>query len=390
MKVTFKKDELLLAITKSLGCVSTEKTINAIEGILITTIGEDKCQICAYDLEKGIKIMIGANVQSGGSLVINGNKLSSIVKYMPGDVTMETAEEGGLATITSGRTKYQLHYMSGDTFPQMPELNPDRRFSMPQKLLKKLINQTLFAVAEDETRPALMGLYFEITEDGAVIVGCDSYQLAVRNTKFKTNIVTKGGETEISFLIPGKTVAELARLLEDKDEAIQFSLTRKHALFSFGMKCGSEEKEATLFSRLIDVPYIEYKRFIPKESKTFVEIDRNALEDSLERAAVVTEERVAGQAKSNVKFQFEGSVLGVSVVSVSGNFFDEINMDKKGDDLEIYFPCKYLIEILRATDDDVLKLSLTSPYMSMIIEGATPTEDGSSFLYLALPVKMRD
>ena len=140
MKVTFKKDELLLAITKSLGCVSTEKTINAIEGILITTIGENKCQLCAYDLEKGIKIMIGANVQNGGSIVMNGNKLSSIVKYMPGEVTIETAEEeGGLATITSGRTKFQLHYMSGDTFPQMPELNPDRRFSMPQKLLKKLI-----------------------------------------------------------------------------------------------------------------------------------------------------------------------------------------------------------------------------------------------------------
>ena len=382
MKVTFKKDELLLAITKSLGCVSTEKTINAIEGILITTVGEKKCQLCAYDLEKGIKIMISAQVESGGAIVMNGSKLSSIVKYMPGDVTIETADEneGGLSTISSGRTKFQLHYISGDAFPQMPELNPDRRFSLPQKMLKKLINQTMFAVAQDETRPALMGLYFEIAEDGVTVVGCDSYQLAVRNAKYGTNITTKGGETEISFLVPGKTVAELARLLEDKEEPIQFSLTRKHALFSFGMKCGAEEKEATLF----------YKRFIPKESKTFVEIDRNALEDSLERAAVVTEERVAGQAKSNVRFQFGENLLGVSVVSVSGNFFDEINIDKKGDDLEIYFPCKYLIEILRATDDDVLKLSLTSSYMSMIIEGASMREDGSSFLYLALPVKMRD
>lgn len=391
MKVTFKKDELLLAITKSLGCVSTEKTINAIEGILITTIGEEKCQLCAYDLEKGIKIIIGAKVENGGAIVMNGNKLSSIVKYMPGDITIETAEEeGGLATISSGRTKFQLHYISGDAFPQMPELNPDRRFSLPQKLLKKLINQTMFAVAQDETRPALMGLYFEISESGVVVVGCDSYQLAVRDARCETGIVTKGGETEISFLVPGKTVAELARLLEDKEDAVQFSLTRKHALFSFGMKCGAEEKEATLFSRLIDVPYIEYKRFIPKESKTFVEIDRNALEDSLERAAVVTEERVAGQAKSNVRFQFGDSLLGVSVVSVSGNFFDEINIEKKGDDIEIYFPCKYLIEILRATDDDILKLSLTSSYMSMIIEGASVSEDGSSFLYLALPVKMRD
>ena len=109
MKVTFKKEELLLAITKSLGCVSNEKTIHAIEGILITTMGEDKCQICAYDLEKGIKIMIDADVQESGCIVMNGTKLSGVVKYMPGDVTIETADEenGGMATVASGRSKFQ-------------------------------------------------------------------------------------------------------------------------------------------------------------------------------------------------------------------------------------------------------------------------------------------
>ena len=390
MKVTFQKEELLLAITKSLGCVSNEKTINAIEGILLTTLGEDKCQLCAYDLEKGIKIIIDARVVRGGSIVINGNKLSSIVKYMPGEVTIETAEEeGGMATVSSGRSKFQIPYISGDSFPQMPELNPDRFFTLPQKLLKRLIGQTLFTVSQDETRPALMGLYFEITEDSISVVGCDSYKVAIRNVKIATGITTKGGETEINFIIPGKTLSELARLLEDKDEPISFSLTRKHALFSFGMKCGAEEKEAILFSRLIDVPYIEYKRFIPKESKTFVEIERDALVDSLERASIVTEEKIVGQAKSVVRFHFENDVLGVSALSVSGNFSDEINIEKTGDDLDIHFPCKYLIEILRATDDDVLKLSLTSAYMIMTIEGASGNEE-NQFLYLALPVKVKD
>lgn len=392
MKVTFKKDELLLAITKSLGCVSTEKTINSIEGILITTIGEHQCQLCAYDLEKGIKIMIDAEVESGGMIVMNGNKLSSIVKYMPGNITIETNpdEESGMATVFSGRSKFQIHYISGDTFPQMPELNPDRKFSLPQKLLKKLIGQTVFAVSQDETRPALMGLYFEITEDSITVVGCDSYRVAIRENKIETGITTKGGETEISFIIPVKTVSELARLLEDKDDPIQFSLTRKHALFYFGMKCGAQDKDAILFSRLIDVPYIEYKRFIPKENKTFVEIERDALEDSLERASIVTEEKIVGQAKSVVRLNFKNNVLGVSALSLSGNFFDEINIQKQGDDLEIGFPCKYLIEILRATDADLLKLSLTSSYMIMVIEGADAEETDSKFLYLALPVKLRD
>ncbi len=392
MKVTFKKDELLLAITKSLGCVSSEKTIGAIEGILLTTFGEEKCQLCAYDLEKGIKIMIDAKVDEGGTMVVNGNKLSSIVKYMPGDVSIETKseEESGMAVVSSGKSKFQIHYISGDSFPQMPELNPDRRFALPQKLLRKVITQTMFSVSQDETRPALMGLYFEITEESITVVGCDGYRLAIRDIKIDTGITTKGGETEISFIIPGKTVGELSRLLEDRDEPIRFSLTRKHALFHFGMKCGAEEKDAVLFTRLIDVPYIEYRRFIPKESKTFVEVDRSLLENALERASIVTEERVVGQAKSNVHFEFEEDILKISALSVSGNFFDEMSVVKEGENMDIYFPCKYLIEILRATDDDVLKFSLTSAFMSMIIEGATEKEDGSSFLYLALPVRVRD
>ncbi|MBQ2989392.1 MAG: DNA polymerase III subunit beta [Clostridia bacterium] len=392
MKVTFTKEELLLAITKSLGCVSTEKTINSIEGILITTIGEDKCQLCAYDLEKGIKIVIGAQVESGGVIVMNGNKLSNIVKYMPGNVTIETnpEEESGMAVVSSGRSKFQIHYISGDTFPQMPELNPDRKFSLPQKLLKKLISQTIFAVSQDETRPALMGLYFEITENTVTVVGCNSYSVAIRENKVETNVTTKRGETEINFIIPVKTVAELSKLLADKDDPIQFSLTRKHALFYFGMKCGAEDKEAVLFSRLIDVPYIDYRRFIPKESKTFVEIERDALEDSMERASIVTEERIVGQAKSVVRFHFKDNILAVSALSVSGNFFDEINIEKTGNDLEIGFTCKYLLEILRATDAGTLKLSLTSSYMIMVIEGANTEDTDSRFLYLALPVKLRD
>lgn len=295
-----------------------------------------------------------------------------------------------MAVVSSGRSKFQIHYISGDTFPQMPELNPDRKFSLPQKLLKKLISQTIFAVSQDETRPALMGLYFEITENTVTVVGCNSYSVAIRENKVETNVTTKRGETEINFIIPVKTVAELSKLLADKDDPIQFSLTRKHALFYFGMKCGAEDKEAVLFSRLIDVPYIDYRRFIPKESKTFVEIERDALEDSMERASIVTEERIVGQAKSVVRFNFKDNVLAVSALSVSGNFFDEINIEKTGNDLEIGFTCKYLLEILRATDAGTLKLSMTSSYMIMVIEGANTEDTDSRFLYLALPVKLRD
>ena len=106
MKATFEKEALLLAITRSLGCVA-EKMTSVIEGIYVNTVGQDKCQICAYDIEKGIKIEISAKVDEPGSFVINGAKLASIVKFMPGEVTLETGENN-IITVSSGRCKFQL------------------------------------------------------------------------------------------------------------------------------------------------------------------------------------------------------------------------------------------------------------------------------------------
>ena len=387
MKATFEKDAFLLAITRSLGCVA-EKMTSVIEGIYINTVGNDKCQICAYDIEKGIKIEISANVIEQGSLVINGAKLASIVKFMPAEVTLETGDNN-IVTVSSGRSKFQLHYLPGSDFPKIPEFSPERHFSIPQKLLRKIINQTSFAISSDETRPALTGLYIEINPDKIKAVACDSYRLAIREVNVKTDIFSKTGEEELYFIIPGKTLSELSRLLEDKDDPVKFSLTRKHIIFSLKMKYGTEEKDTVMFSRLVDANYIEYERFIPKESKTFVTIDRNALEDALERASLVTEDRIQGQVKSVVKFNFEENVLHISAISINGKFFDEIPIEKKGGDIEIGFACKYLIEILRGTDQPVLKLSLTSSLMSMIIEGENEDEE-TKFLYLALPMKMRD
>jgi DNA polymerase-3 subunit beta len=387
MKATFEKEALLLAITRSLGCVA-EKMTSVIEGIYVNTVGQDRCQVCAYDIEKGIKIEISAKVEESGSFVINGAKLASIVKFMPSEVTLETGENN-IITVSSGRSKFQLHYLPGSDFPKIPEFSPERHFSLPQKLLRKIINQTAFAISNDETRPALTGLYIEINSDKIKAVACDSFRLAVREVNTKTDIYSKTGEEELYFIIPGKTLQELSRLLEDKDDPIKFSLTRKHIIFSLKMKYGTEEKDTVMFSRLVDANYIEYERFIPKESKTFVKVDRDALEDALERASLVTEDRVQGQVKSVVKFNFAGEVLHISAISINGKFFDEIPVEKTGGDLEIGFACKYLIEILRGTDQPVLNLSLTSSLMSMVIEGESEEGD-TKFLYLALPMKMRD
>ena len=207
----------------------------------------------------------------------------------------------------------------------------------------------------------------------------------MRKIAAKTDIVSKTEETEIKFIVPGNTVTELNKLLEDSDSTVRFSLTRKHIIFSLKMKYGTEEKETMLYSRLIDSQYIEYMRFIPKENKTYVKVDKNQLENALERASLVTEDKNAGQTKSVVKFNFNGDRLDISASSVSGRVYDEISVEKEGPDIEIGFSCKYLLDILRVIDVDVLMLSLTTPLMCMIITAP----EGNDFIYLALPTKTR-
>jgi len=389
MKVTFSKDALLLAITRSLGCVSSDKTMGSIEGIYLATTSQSECMICAYDYEKGLKTYISAEVEQSGTMVINGTKLASIVKFMPGNITIETSENG-TATISSGKSKFQLYYISGENFPPIPELSPDRFFTLPQNVLRKLINQTSFAISHDESRPVLTGLYFEVTAGRVRVVSCDSFRLAIRAVNIDTKLTSKTGEEEFRFILPGKTVNEIVRLIDDKDEDIKFSLTRKRVIISMNMKYGDEERETTMFSRLIDQMYLEYERFIPKESKTFVTVDKRELSDALERAALVTEDRIQGQAKSIVKLSFEGQMLNVFAESINGKVYNEIQVEKEGPDLLIGFDCKKLLDIMSGCDDETVKLSLTSALMSMVVEGADTEEKNTKFLYLAIPMKMRD
>ena len=166
--------------------------------------------------------------------------------------------------------------------------------------------------------------------------------------------------------------------------------TRKRVLISLKMKYGDEEREAVMFSRLIDQLYIEYDRFLPKESKTFVTLDRREFCDALERATLVTEDKIQNRAKSVVKLSFEDQILNVSAISINGKVFDEIMIEKEGPDLLIGFDCKRLIDIIGSCDDDMIKLSLTSSLMSMVVEGADTEEKNTSFTYLAIPMKMRD
>ena len=169
----------------------------------------------------------------------------------------------------------------------------------------------------------------------------------------------------MSFILPGKSLTELLKLLDTgEDSSVCIMIARKHIIFNFENK--------VFFTRMIDSNYIEYERFIPKTNRIFVKAPVDPLLRSLERASLVTEGKLA-----------------LSSVSVSGRFYDEIPVEKDGDDIEIGFNCRYFIDAMKCVETDEVMLSMSTPLMSMVIEPSEKNDD-DTFIYLVLPVRMKD
>ncbi len=381
MKVTFEKTVLEDVINDAMCAVSEKNTIPAIEGIYFNADESGKCVMTSFDTEKGFQSTVDCTTERPGRYVINASKLSKIVKLMPdSDVTINISENK-LATITGGRAKFELHALSGDDFPSIPMLSGETGFKIEAAVLKKLISQVFFAVAVNDQRPMLCGAYFEILDGKLRVVSCDGNRLALREKDCSIeNISTAESEETISFIVPGKALSQIMKLITDKEDIVTIYLTRKHVIFKFENK--------VFFSRLIDSKYIDYERVIPKTAKTVVRASRTSIISALERASLVTEDRALGQAKSCVKCEFTGDVIRVSSSSVTGSVYDEVAIDMEGDDLLIGFNCRYLIDAFRSADSDNVKITLNNPLMSIIIEPDSENEEGEKYLYMVSPVKM--
>lgn len=382
MKAVFEKNKLLAAITPALGFVSGKNTLPAIEGINLICEAPGKCTVTAYDLEKGFRSSCECEVEAEGNYIINGQKLMQRVRAMPGDFVTIEVNNKDIVSIYSGKLRYELHAIDGADFPALPNLEGDRGFEIPQSTFGKMLRHTGFAIAQNSMRPELNGSYFVTDGKTLTVVSCDGNKLALSEQKIDVKDYRHDNEDfEAKFIVPGKTLTELLKIMSDTDDVMRIKLTQKNVIFTVD--------KFNFFSRLIDSEYIDYDRFIPKNSKIFVNIDADKFAETLESAMLVTEDRTLGQAKSPLKCSFKGDILSVSCTSITDRFTDEIFTEKIGDDIEIGFNCRYLLEAMKSCTVDRVRLSLSGPLMSMIIEPAEK-EENERFLFLVLPVKMKD
>jgi len=382
MKIIFEKNTLLSAIHPAMSCVSNVNTIPTIKGINLNCSEEGKCIVTSYDLEKGFRCEIPCETQKPGNYIINADTLIKIVNAMPsGYITFEV-DANNVTKISSGKSEFEIYAMNGSDFPQLPVLTGDKGFHISKGVLKDMIQQTKFAIAQNDMRPELNGAFFKIEGSKITVVSCDGSKMAIRE---QTADIKRNEEEESSldmkFIIPGKTLDKLTSFLSDSDDTVSIRLTRKYVIFRFDNE--------VFFSRLIENEYIDYNRFLPKSSNTTVNIDCEAFLGALERASLVTEDKTMGQSKSILRCNFEDNMLKISSVSASRKVSDEVIIEKQGADIMIGFNCSYLLAALRAADSEKLKLSLTSSLMGMTIQ-PLEAEEESNFTFLVLPVKIKE
>ncbi len=384
MKIVFRKDIICAAVAPLMSGVSTKMTLAATEGILIEASLPNICIMTTYDIEKGVRITVEADVIEGGSAIVSASKFSQIVRVMDGgDITL-TVDDRNCATIISGRSSHTMTALPAKDFPEIPRLTSTQGFTASQRIVRGMMAKCMYAMGVNDQRPVLNGLFFSVSDGRLHMVSCDSFKMATCTTETDLTGVDGGEMAEDSkFILPNKSVSELYKLLNDKDEEALVTVytSRKNIIFVMG--------DITFFSKLIEGEYIDYNRIILRNHRIKLFMERDDFISALEHAALITEEKVAGSVRSHVRLETEGSVLKISATSGTGSAYDEVAIGHEGDDITIAFNNRYLIDSLRACSADRIKISMSSPLTSINIEpndDDTATED----LFMLLPVRMKE
>ena len=383
MRFTVSKSELMKVLTPAMGSVSNKNTITAIEGVLLETLEDGTVRLSTYDMNKGFRgTVTPISLEREGSFILNAARLYQTVRVLPDEDVTISIDDRLSCEISAGKASFSMFALHGEDFPNLPELVTERGFSVSAEILRKLISKVVHSIADGDTRPMLCGAFMKVTRGMLEVVSCDSYRLSKCRMACDIGDLSADGELEYSFIVPGHALGELMKILADGDEeTCSFYLSRKHAIISKG--------NVIFFTRLIDSDYIDYNRIIPKDNDIHVTVDRERLLSGLERANIIAEEKIQGSGRSYVKLSIERHYLDLTSTSVNGAVTDEMDCVHEGEDIDIGFNCRYLIDAVKVAEGEEILIKLKSANQAITIE-PKERDDKFDYFYMILPVRMNE
>lgn len=349
-------------------CIPAKAVLPHLEGILIKTAGDSFIELSGFDLDLGITSKMQVQVEREGAVVLNAKTFCDILRHLPGDSVTIDCDDKNVCRISCGSSEYTLISLNPDEYPELPKITDEAPFCISQSVLKDMIRQTIFAVSVDDSKAVHRGIKFEIIPGEIKLVALDGYRLAIRNEFIKYN-----GE-KISFVVPSKALSELIKLIGDGDENIDISKGKRHIIFRVGEYC--------LISKLLEGEFLDYHSAIPQNKSTTVRVNVKSFIDAIERTSLIINEKV----RSPIKFIFDEDLVSLSAVTALGSANDRTEISLDGKRVEIGFNNRFILDALRSCETDEVLINLNGPLSPAVIL----PPDGESFLYLVLPVRIKN
>ena len=370
MKFECRRDELSEAVGNVQKAVSTKSNVPILEGIMIS-VAHDSVVLYGSDNEIGIECTLSAMVEQIGETVIKAAIFGDIIRNLPGDtVIVETLDDGKIR-IASGDAFFVLYVVQTDVFPSFPKVERKGMYTIDQHVLKKMFSQTSFAISTDDSRKVMTGLLLESDDNDLRAVAVDGFRIALRKQPVEQ------GDHAIKMIIPARTVSELIKIIPSTIGELRLFDGKNQAVIEFG--------NCRVFTRIIEGEFFNYRYILPNEYMTQVIVRRHDFLEAVERAALIINTELIRRHPVVIKVSSE-NYINVHALSDVGNTENEIHVEMEGEPIEVAFNPRFIIETLRAIDDEMVVVRFTTRVGQCVIRPVN--NDG--YTYLILPVKVSE
>jgi len=369
MKFIISSSELLKNLQILGSILNTNNTLPILDNFLFE-IDNNDLQITSSDLETTLSSKVSVESTINVKVAIPAKLLIDILKSLP-DQPLTFSMENNILEINSNNGKYALSYMNGEEFPKSVIIEDASEINFDSKVLLKIINSTIFASGNDDLRPVMSGVFFQINSDSSRFVATDAHKLV----KYVRNDIKS--QDAIEFIVPNKPLNILKTIVPDKNSDVKVLFNNTNAIFTFST--------FKLICRLIDGKFPNYEAVIPKENPNVLEIDRSLLLSSTKRASIFS-----SKTTNQVKFEIKGNLLHITAEDLDFNNKAEetLECNYNGDDIAIGFNSRFIVEMLNNLSSESVKIELSSPNRAGLISPANQTDENEDVTMLVMPIML--
>ena len=367
MKFIVSSSALLKQLQQINGVIGSNNVLPILEDFLFE-IDNNKLTVVATDLETVMKIHLDIEAKDNGRVCIPAKILMDSLKNLPNQpLTFDIDKNFGIE-ITSDNGKYKVMGENPDNFPKEPPADDTSAFTMTSHQLLTAINKSIFAVSNDDLRPAMTGVFFELEKTGLTVVATDAHRL-VRYRLKEVNCPKAD-----NFIVPKKPLNLLKSSLPDNEDEISVSYNSNHMFVTHGT--------VELSCRLLDARFPDYKVVIPADNPYRMTIGRQDFQSALRRVSIFS-----NKSTNLVTLNISGSALHLMAQDVDFSFEgnERMSCQYDGEDIVISFNARFLIEMLGSTSSDEVRLELSTPTKAGLIKPVEQDEN-EDLLMLAMPL----